>query len=157
MSSITSSQFVFPSFPKTRSFGQFLTIYDYAKFLCCSRSSSATNLMLQLLGLAILVDDLFSLIPKISGYEQWIRLRAFHHSTTHPWSNPIIRHPSVAGAKTHSRHAHRERQKKTPKRDNWKEKPPRDLRILTYKFGRCQKKWAKTKQTKKLTHTPPKT
>lgn len=112
MSSITSSQFAFPSFPKTRSFGQFLTIYDYTKFLCCSRSSSATNLMLQRLRLAILVDDLFSLIPKISGYTQWIRLRAFHHSTTHPWSNPIIRHPSVAAAKTHSRHAQREREKK---------------------------------------------
>jgi hypothetical protein len=58
-----------------------------------------------------------------------------------------MRHPSVAAAKTHSRHAERERErkKKTPKRDNWKEKPPRDPRILTYKFGRCQKKRAKTK------------
>jgi hypothetical protein len=139
MSSITSSQFTFPSFPKTRSFGQFLTIYDYTKFLCCSRSSSATNLMLQLLRLAIIVD-LFSLIPKISGYKQWIRLRAFHHSTTHPWSNPIIRHPSVAAAETHSRHARRERQKKNSKARKLKRKTTQRSSDCHVKIGAISEK-----------------
>lgn len=123
MSSITSSQFAFPSFPKTRSFGQLLTIYNYTKFLCCSRSSSATNLMLQLLRLAILVDDLFSLIPKISGYEQWIRLRAFHHSTTHPWSNPIIRHRLRQQRRIPDMQREREREKTSKARHEKKNHP----------------------------------